>query len=191
MSPVEVLYCGVCTAPPEYCEFGPSIKRCKVWLKETHPDLFSKIYPSEAGGASDAVAGVTEKLANASVSETSTAAPADASAKKPAPEKEKLDALQKQELKKEKQKQNARVTIKRIERTKRKCVIIVVGLEIFEVDLKKAAKLFANKFACGSSVTKNPAGFDEIVVQGDCQDDIYDLILKTWKHIPEDNLTLE
>jgi translation initiation factor 1 (eIF-1/SUI1) len=34
-----------------------------------------------------------------------------------------------------------------------------------EVDLKKAAKLFAQKFATGASVTKNAQGFDEIVVQ--------------------------
>ncbi|KAJ3138196.1 Translation machinery-associated protein 22 [Physocladia obscura] len=104
---------------------------------------------------------------------------------------DKLDALQKEEIKKEKKKQEARVIIKRIERTKRKCVIAVSGLESFDVDLKKTAKLFATKFACGSSVTKNPAGFDEIIVQGDVQDDIYDLIRKTYKNIPEDNLTLD
>lgn len=51
------------------------------------------------------------------------------------------------------------------------------------MDLKKAAKLFATKFACGSSVTKNPQGTDDIIVQGDVQDDIYDLILKTWKEV--------
>jgi density-regulated protein DRP1 len=49
--------------------------------------------------------------------------------------------------------------------------------------LKKAAKLFATKFACGASVTKSPAGIDEIVVQGDVQDEIYDLILDTWKQV--------
>lgn len=49
-----------------------------------------------------------------------------------------------------------------------------------DVDLKKAAKLFANKFACGSSVTKNNQGNDEIVVQGDVSDEIFDLILEHW-----------
>jgi len=44
------------------------------------------------------------------------------------------------------------------------------------VDLKKAAKLFATKFACGSSVTKNPQGLDEIVVQGDVSGDIVEMI---------------
>lgn len=44
------------------------------------------------------------------------------------------------------------------------------------VDLKKAAKLFATKFACGSSVTKNPQGLDEIVVQGDVSGEIVEMI---------------
>lgn len=40
--------------------------------------------------------------------------------------------------------------------------------------------MFANKFACGSSVTKNNQGNDEIVVQGDVSDEIFDLILEHW-----------
>lgn len=38
----------VCTFPPEYCEFGSSITRCKEWLEEEHPDLFSKYYSDGA-----------------------------------------------------------------------------------------------------------------------------------------------
>lgn len=34
----------VCTFPPEYCEFGSSLTRCKEWLQEEHPDLFNKYY---------------------------------------------------------------------------------------------------------------------------------------------------
>lgn len=44
------------------------------------------------------------------------------------------------------------------------------------MDLKKASKLFATRFACGSSVTKNPQGLDEIVVQGDVSGDIVEMI---------------
>lgn len=64
------------------------------------------------------------------------------------------------------------IIIKREERTKRKVLTHIQGLELFGVDLKKAAKLFASKFATGSSVSKNPQGQDEIVVQGDVGDEV-------------------
>jgi density-regulated protein DRP1 len=54
--------------------------------------------------------------------------------------------------------------------------------------MKKAAKMFANRFACGSSVTKNNQGKDEIVVQGDVIDDVRDLILATWPAVSGDIL---
>ena len=85
---------------------------------------------------------------------------------------------------------NGNIVIKRVERTKRKCNAIVSGLEHFDIDLKKAAKTFANKFACGASVTKNAQGNDEIVVQGDVQDDLYDFIIATWSQIPEEQIEL-
>jgi len=44
------------------------------------------------------------------------------------------------------------------------------------VNLKKAAQLFATRFACGSSVTKNALELDEIVVQGDVSGDILKMI---------------
>ena len=44
------------------------------------------------------------------------------------------------------------------------------------VDLKKASKLFAQKFATGASVTKNPQGLEEIVVQGDVSGEIVEMI---------------
>lgn len=60
-------------------------------------------------------------------------------------------------------------------RTKRKVATHIHGLDLFGVDLKKAAKLFAGKFATGSSLSKNPQGEDEIVVQGDVGDEIVSL----------------
>lgn len=50
------------------------------------------------------------------------------------------------------------------------------------IDLKVAAKLFGTKFACGSSVT----GEDEIVIQGDVKDDLFDFIPEKWPEIDED-----
>ena len=31
--PVQPFYCGVCTLPTEYCEFGASLSKCKTWLE--------------------------------------------------------------------------------------------------------------------------------------------------------------
>ena len=59
------------------------------------------------------------------------------------------------------------------------------------VDLKKAAKLFAQKFATGSSVTKNPQGLEEIVIQGDVSGEIVEMIeegVGLLKGIPKDNV---
>ena len=39
---------AVCTFPPEYCEFGSSLTRCKEWLNESHPDLYPKYYSDGA-----------------------------------------------------------------------------------------------------------------------------------------------
>jgi density-regulated protein DRP1 len=56
------------------------------------------------------------------------------------------------------------------------------------VDLKKAAKQFANKFAASASVSKIPSGGDEILIQGECADDLFDYILATFKGISEDDI---
>ncbi|PIO59489.1 translation initiation factor SUI1, partial [Teladorsagia circumcincta] len=53
---------------------------------------------------------------------------------------------------------------------------------ISEIDLKQASKLFAQKFACGSSVT----GADEIVIQGDVKDDLLDMIPAKWPQVQEE-----
>ena len=47
---------------------------------------------------------------------------------------------------------------------------------ISDIDLKKASKFFGSRFACGSSVT----GDDEIVIQGDVKDDLWDVIPEKW-----------
>ncbi|KAG8804895.1 Translation machinery-associated protein 22 [Serendipita sp. 400] len=86
---------------------------------------------------------------------------------------------------------SSRITIKRIERNKKKYVTAVHGLEAFGIDLKKAAKQFAQKFATGASVSKNAQGFDEIVVQGDVTDEIVEMLeanTGVLKGVPGDNI---
>lgn len=48
-----------------------------------------------------------------------------------------------------------------------------------DIDLKVAAKFFGTKFACGSSVT----GDDEIVIQGDVKDELFDIIPEKWPEV--------
>lgn len=45
--------------------------------------------------------------------------------------------------------------------------------------MKKASKYFGSRFACGSSVT----GDDEIVIQGDVKDDLWDVIPEKWSEV--------
>lgn len=57
------------------------------------------------------------------------------------------------------------------------------------MDLKKAAKQMANKFARGASVSKNVEGKDEIVVQGDLVDEIEELLVEQY-NISEDQIVI-
>ncbi|KAJ2005314.1 Translation machinery-associated protein 22 [Coemansia thaxteri] len=170
----DVLYCGVCSLPPEYCEFAASRKKCEEWLLDAHPADYARLYNDQA---------ITDKLAMTSLSEDRAAK--EAAKMEKAMQKE--EARMARELEK---KMASNVIIKRIERNKRKCVTSVFGLEVFGVDLKKTAKLFANHFACGGSVSKNAQGLDEIVVQGDFSDEILELINKKYPDIPKDNIEL-
>lgn len=74
--------------------------------------------------------------------------------------------------------------MQRAPRGKNKSVTVVKGMQTFGIDLKLASKFFAGRFACGSSVT----GADEIVIQGDVKDELFDIIPEKWKDIPEETI---
>ncbi|KAI0782586.1 density-regulated protein DRP1 [Abortiporus biennis] len=164
---------AVCTFPLEYCEFGSSFTKCKDRLKADDPDLYEKYYSEEA---------LQAKLGTLSL-EAQNKLEKDTAAKEAKAEK-KADAAMKKKM-------ASQITIKRIERNKRKHVTAIHGLEAFDVDLKKVAKQFAQKFATGASVTKNPQGQDEIVVQGDVSSEILEMIedgVGLLKGVPKDNV---
>ncbi|KAH7917153.1 density-regulated protein DRP1 [Leucogyrophana mollusca] len=156
--PVHVFYCKVCTFPVEYCEFGSSLTRCKEWLSEDNPTMFDKFYSDEA---------LQTKIGTLSL-EAQAKLEKD-TAKKEAKAEAKAEAAQKKKM-------ASQVLIKRIERNKRKHVTAILGLEAFDIDLKKAAKFLAQKFATGASVTRNAQGAEEVVVQGDVADEVLELI---------------
>ncbi|KAK4998522.1 Translation machinery-associated protein 22 [Elasticomyces elasticus] len=95
-----------------------------------------------------------------------------------------------QEARDNEKRATSKVIIKRVERNKRKYVTCITGLEAHGLDLKKVAKDLGKKFACGSSVTKVASGGEEITVQGDLSDDIFDWITENYEAVPEDNIEL-
>lgn len=107
-------------------------------------------------------------------------------AQKDAAKKEAKAALSEQ--RESERKAAAKVLIKRVERNKRKYVTVVSGLEEHGLDLKKIAKELGKKFATGSSVTKTASGGEEITVQGDVSDDVYDWLTDKYGDIPEENI---
>ncbi|KAJ7281738.1 translation initiation factor SUI1 [Mycena rebaudengoi] len=193
--PITVLYCAVCTYPPEYCEFGASLTRCKDWLREEHPSLFDRYYSDGAlcfattdclfhSSPTTSTEALQTKVGTLSL-EAQTKLEKD-TAKKEAKAEAKKDAALKKKM-------ASQVTIKRIERNKRKHITSIHGLEAFGIDLKKAAKQFSTKFATSASVTKNAAGVEEIVVAGDVSDEILEMIeeeVGVLKGIPADNVEL-
>ncbi|KAF2459998.1 translation initiation factor SUI1 [Lineolata rhizophorae] len=168
--PKQVLYCGVCSLPSEYCEFGGTTKKCEEWLLQADPELHGRLYSQDAIEANMAALSVDAQK-RAEKDAQKKAAKAEAAA---AREQEK--------------KATSKVVIKRVERNKRKFVTEVTGLEAHGLDLKKVAKDFGKKFATGSSVTKMPGGGEAITVQGDVSDDIYDYLVEIYPGIPEDNV---
>ncbi|KAL6241260.1 Translation machinery-associated protein 22 [Rhinocladiella similis] len=169
----HVVYCGVCSLPPEYCEFGGTVRKCEEWLHKNHPDMHQKLYSAEA---------LSANLSALSV-EAQKRAEKDA-AKKTA----KAAAAEQREAER---KAEAVVLIKRVERNKRKYVTVVSGLEDHGLELKKVAKELGKKFATGSSVTKTASGGEEITVQGDVSDDLYDWLTEKYPEIPEDNIDMK
>lgn len=172
MAESSVLYCSICSLPPEYCEFSTSKNKCMEWLSNTHPGEYERLYSDKA---------ITEKLAQTTLSE-------EKAAKEEAKMEKAMNKAEARMAREHEKKMSSKVVIKRVERNKRKRVTHVDGLDVFGVDLKKTAKAFATHFACGSSVSKNPQGLDEIVVQGDFSEELHELICKMHPNIPKDNI---
>ncbi|CAO1407109.1 unnamed protein product [Diamesa hyperborea] len=162
--PVQVIYCQNCTMPIEYCEYYPEFDKCKKWLEKNIPTEFAKLNLTASAGSEGKVG----------------EAQADGDDDKKKPQKRGGKGMIKPNKKKEDVEK--RITVSRAPRGKKKSVTVVTGLSTFGVDLKVAAKYFGTKFACGSSVT----GDDEIVIQGDVKDDLFDFIPEKFPEIDED-----
>lgn len=159
--PLIVQYCGECSMPLEYCEYSGKPEKCRQWLEKNLPEELEKLNIVDGSEVADSEKKHQKRGGKGS----------KASGEKGGGGKKKAGPP-------------AKVTLQRASRGKNKFVTIIKGLGGFEVDLKAAAKLFAGRFACGSSVT----AVDEIVVQGDVKDDLFDIITEKWPQIDEDSI---
>eukprot|EP00698_Gefionella_okellyi_P017093 TRINITY_DN4954_c0_g1_i1.p1 TRINITY_DN4954_c0_g1~~TRINITY_DN4954_c0_g1_i1.p1 ORF type:complete len:209 (-),score=34.58 TRINITY_DN4954_c0_g1_i1:650-1204(-) len=158
---LQVVYCGVCTLPPEYCEYGKSAAECRTWLVKSQPELCQKIY-----GSLDL---------HASAAPTATEAPTDQISEKSAAKK-KTKAPE--------------VIIKKEKRRGHKQVTIVNGLDHFGVKLSDAAKKMSKKFSCGASVSKTATG-EDIDIQGDVIGDLVKMLITDLKISQDSIFVLE
>ncbi|WWC93156.1 translation machinery-associated protein 22 [Kwoniella dendrophila CBS 6074] len=172
--PITPHYCEICSLPTEYCEFGPSFSKCKTWLENEDKDEFERLWGE---------GNLVSRIGTLSIEKQEKLEADAVKAEKKAIKKAEAEANKKKETK---------IIIKRSERTKRKHQTHVQNLELFGIDLKKAAKLFAGKFATGSSVSKTPQGEEEIVIQGDVGDEIVEMLkaqVGVLKGAPADQVT--
>ena len=159
--PIQVQYCGNCSMPLEYCEYYPDKDGCNKWLEKNLPDNFAALGLSKTEG--DDKDGGEE---------------ADEDAKK----RQKRGGKGMVKAKKKEAEVEKHIILFLAPRGKKKSVTVVQGLKTCGIDLKVASKFFGQKFACGASIT----GDDEIVIQGDFKDDLFDLIPEKWPDVDED-----
>jgi translation initiation factor 1 (eIF-1/SUI1) len=79
------------------------------------------------------------------------------------------------------------VIVKIAPRVGRRYLTTISGLEQFDVELGKACKVFAKKFACG--VGKGDNG--EIEIQGDVEESIVATITSNWSNIRSKHITIK
>lgn len=175
LQPLQIIYCPVCSLPPEYCEFGPDFEKCKPWLIKNAPELYPDLVKEEAAKAAEQLEGLEvsgdKKHIGGSTSELK--------------QEEEVKTLPGGKVKR---KEKPEVVVEKVIRNKRKCVTIVKGLDVFGIKLSEASKKFGKKFASGASVVKGPTEKEQIDVQGDFMYDIVDFITETWKNVPESSI---
>ncbi|OAV98929.1 hypothetical protein PTTG_03972 [Puccinia triticina 1-1 BBBD Race 1] len=129
-----------------YCQ-SPSHTPPLLRNKDTHPSLQLTEHDEELDEKLHG--GVENALESMSVEEV------EKKKKKAETEALKKEAQEEPKASRMKKSKTNKVTVKTVERTQRKRITTIHGLDLFGIDLKKLAKLFASKFAIGSSVNKN------------------------------------
>jgi len=176
-------YCPVNDVPLEYCEWLPKAQYEES--KKSFMDSWKDLYPEVD---EDGLTALLDRLGFGELDEAAKRAQ-KAKSKEPVDEQ----AAEQSRLAKEKKASKIKktVTIELTTRNKKKHITCVRGLGAFEVDESAAAKLFGKKFASGSAFQKGKNGQpDEIVIQGNCIEDLPSFISEKFKHITEADMTL-
>lgn len=143
--PVKVKYYGDCGLPLEYVEYLPDALRDQALEVIIRGHLRSLFNFQEAKNDD----GLSDVMKDMNVDESS--------------DKKKQKRGGKAAVKAKKKIEPGDVKVGRVSRGKKKSVTHITGLLTYEIDLKKTAKLFGGKFACGTSSNEKA---DEIVIQG-------------------------
>lgn len=190
IAPNVVLYCPIDTLPPEYCEYGPCFDECKPFLLSHCPNLYLTKYSRTVAE----YVGVENQIA-AGVEGLSLQVDDKVDKKK---NKRKIGIKDTTKAAEGVMQPNAKVSIERLQRSKKKCITLIFGLEGFPEcsKLKDVAKVFGKKFACSASVNKvaesvgtgtGGSGALQIQLQGDCAQEVADLLVKNFK-VPQDKI---
>ncbi|KAI3636762.1 hypothetical protein MIR68_005029 [Amoeboaphelidium protococcarum] len=183
---VQVLYCGKCGLPVEYCEVNKKAEQCKKWLLQNNPTVYGVVYGDNNALNIKQITESVDKLEVSSSQDQVDIQKGDAEKQSSAAPGEPAEVKQVKAAKAKKQAAK-QVIVKKIDRNKRKHVTSIFGLEQYDIDLKKTAKQFAGKFACGSSVSKTADGKDEIVIQGDVMDAVIQILIDQFK-VPQGDI---
>ncbi|CAN1217503.1 Translation machinery-associated protein 22 [Linum perenne] len=188
--PVTVLYCGVCSLPPEYCEFGPDFEKCKPWLVKNAPDVYPDLLKDADGKDADKV---SERLQSIGISDGSAdgaASSAQSAGQTSAAKPEEVKRLPGGKVKKKLSLvDDALLTISFKYAWPMSYGFLISFSSLKEptrrIKLSDASKRLGKKFATGASVVKGPTEKEQIDVQGDIAYDIVEFITDTWPDVPE------
>jgi density-regulated protein len=171
---VEVIYHPDSGIPCEFCEFSETFEKDLPWILENCPEAVSE----------DVLAKAVEKmtLKNGGDGETLAAAGGDS---EEGGKKEKQRGAGIAAKKTKAGPGETKVIINRVQRQKRKFVTAIIGMEtVPDIKMKDVAKFFGKKFASGSAISKIPGGGEEIVIQGDVQYDLPEILVQQYNVPP-------
>ncbi|PXF49725.1 Translation machinery-associated protein 22 [Gracilariopsis chorda] len=176
--PLSVLYCPVCTFPPELHEYHSRthFEKCKEWLRKNAPQHFPDLFPDECAARLEALRLAEEQ--GVSLPPTTSDQQDNNQPKVAVPIEQKTSGGKKK-------KTPAHIVLALGQRKGKKQVTIVYGLDLFGIKLKDAAKAAKRKFATGSSITISPDNRDVIEIQGSRQQDFAQLAHSEWG-VPKD-----